>query len=71
LRILRKLNHLLLFGMCTTGSSRLNKKDIERRIDEKDASISFAKPKDSNHMSKYWFQFRQTYVNCIKLAYVL
>jgi hypothetical protein len=57
--------------MCTTGSSRLNKKDIERRIDEKDASISFAKPKDSNHMSKHWSEFSQIYVFNIKQDFII
>ncbi len=57
--------------MCTTSSFQLHKGDIERRIEEKDASISYAKPKEANHMSKYWSQFSQIYVTDIKQDFII
>ncbi len=57
--------------MSCTNTTRLNKKDIEALVEQKNASISYAKPKETNMMSKYWSQFSQIYVNNLKQDFII
>lgn len=56
--------------MSTADSTRLQKKDIERLIQEKSASITFAKPKENAKTSKYWSKFSLIYVADVKQDFI-
>ena len=56
--------------MSTADSTGLPKKDIERLIREKSASISFGKPKETTKRSKYWSKFSLVYVNDVKQDFI-
>jgi Hermes transposase DNA-binding domain len=56
--------------MSTADSTRLQKKDIERLIQEKSASISFGKPKENTKTSKYWSKFSLIYVTDVKQDFI-
>ena len=57
--------------MSFINTAQLNKKDIEALVEQKNASISCAKPKETNTMSKYWSQFSQIYVNNLKQGFII
>ena len=57
--------------MSFNSSVQYNKKDIERLIEEKNASISHAKPKEISDISKCWSQISQIYVSNIKRDFII
>ena len=57
--------------MSLNRSVQYNKKDIERLIEEKDSSISYAKPKETTNIFKCWSQFSQIYVSNIKQDFII
>ncbi|CAF3363055.1 unnamed protein product [Rotaria sp. Silwood2] len=57
--------------MCAADPARLNKKDIERLIEENNTSLSYLKPKESKRMSKYWSKFSQIYISNIKQDFII
>lgn len=59
--------------MCAAEANpvRLTKKDIEQLIEEKDASLSYSKPTESNRMSKHWPNFSQIYISNIKQDFII
>ncbi len=48
---IEKIKLLSNFRMCSDDSFQFNKKDIERLIEEKNASISYGKPKEKKSIT--------------------
>ncbi|CAF1460760.1 unnamed protein product [Rotaria sordida] len=57
--------------MSTANPTPFNKRDIERLIEEKNTSISYVKPKETQNMSKCWSQFSQIYIANIKQDFII
>jgi hypothetical protein len=52
--------------MSITDPVKLDRKELQRSVEEKHTSISYAKPKETTKMSKCWSKFSQIYVANVK-----
>ena len=57
--------------MLNAADSHLKRKRIEKLIDEKDATTTYMKPKETTKTSKCWSQFSRIYVSNVKKDFII